>query len=339
MINITEELLSQRFDYTKKNETGDLLLDELVDKCAEKYHKKKHSVCPLCACTEVYLVSKKDRLDINVNILICKKCNFIFNDSLFSDDDLAEIYGNYIAKIWWNDSDLERTFTKKTSKDSYANTRYNFIKKHLNDFNNIKNVVEIGASMGTNLVPFYNSGKKVVGFDFDEKYMKVGEKFGLEMKLGGDKAFFESNLQPDLVILSHVVEHINDIDNFFKNLYSHIDKESYIYIEVPGVLNSVRERSKGYKEDGYISNNNFLGYLQFLHNYHFAAWHLIQFCERNGFEVLVYDEVVRLIIKKGDNKSNIDFDIDMLEYLKNVENDYQSLRDKSVRFLKRVLGK
>ena len=97
--------------------------------------------------------------------------------------------------------------------------------------------------------------------------MNIGKGFGIQMQFGGDKAFFDSEIKPNLVILSHVVEHFNDLDIFFNKLCTHLEKNSYVYIEVPGILNNIRKRNERLSEDGYNSGNDFLGYLQFVHNY------------------------------------------------------------------------
>ena len=90
-------------------------------------------------------------------------------------------------------------------------------------------------------------------------------------------------------------------------------------------------------EGKFSSSNNIMSYLQFQHNYHFDLTHLMEFWQRNGFEMTQGDEWIRTLFKKGQVTGNISFDNNILSYLQNVENDFLSPKNLIKKVIRKML--
>jgi predicted SAM-dependent methyltransferase len=135
-----------------------------------------------------------------LNIYKCETCNFYFNDSNNNNSDYINYYNN-------NNKYKDNINININNKDikciDYLNENI------LND--SIKTILDFGSGNGLisdNLSKNYNIEKYDIGLP-------------------------EVNKKYDLIILSHVLEHIYDLDAFMKNIISKLDEEGKIYIEIP----------------------------------------------------------------------------------------------------------
>ena len=108
------------------------------------------------------------------------------------------------------------------------------------DFKKEKTVFEIGCGAGGILVDFKKSGCTVKGYDFGISYIEYGRKQGLDINLGDAKVLQREEGFADLIILSHVLEHFSDPFKEIELIKSLIKDNGYLYIEVPGVLDTYR---------------------------------------------------------------------------------------------------
>jgi len=128
----------------------------------------------------------------------CTDCNHFFSDSGNNQND----YNNYY--IHYNKYSNELVIP--TDKDIRC---YNYL------FNNLKNI---------NNIIDYGCGNNILASLLKKTYNLV------DIYDIGDK--FPTN-KYDLLILSHVLEHIYDIEQFINNINDLITPEGYLYIEVP----------------------------------------------------------------------------------------------------------
>lgn len=319
--------------------------------CIEKFKNEimsggikqnEHEKCPLCSTAEGILIAEIDRLGIPCKTLICKGCGLVFNDSFFSADSLEAVYREFYGKINFNGLSPEETFLKRTSPDAYSWKRFAYISLQLGDgLININTVFEIGCRDGCNLLPFYLAGKEVMGCDFDEEYLNAGRKRGLNLIRGGTDSLIASGKRGDLIILSHVVEHFIGLDEEIAKIKSLLTDSGYIYVEVPGLFNWNRKRRYAIAEDGYRSTNDFLSYLQSVHNYHLDLEKISFLFERAGFKMIAGDEWVRAIFRNGgstESAKRISGSAEkVLTHLKSIEQDYRSLYSQFKRIARKIL--
>jgi SAM-dependent methyltransferase len=325
----TTRLLSCRFSKNNpfsKARRSKLTTEEIDAKIGS------HNFCPSCGVTKGALISKVDRVGFWCDTVVCSGCDLVFNDSYILEP--LKYYASVFGKQKWQDPELN--FLKRTSPDAYAWKRLAYVTTALgNDFHKVQNVIEIGCGDGCNLYPYHLLGLEVTGFDFGNEFLEVGRKRGMNL-IQGD--FSSCKQQYDLILLVHSFEHMLDLDDVVSKVHRLLKNEGVVYVEVPGLRNLNRKNTEAKKEDGYISSNNFLGYLQYQHNYHFDLDHLKIFWERNGFEIIQGDEWIRALFKKGDSRISINRKNGILSCLQAVEKDFLSPRSLVNKISRRLLN-
>lgn len=88
-------------------------------------------------------------------------------------------------------------------------------------------VLDYGGGKGTNLLNFKKNGAKCYLIDFDKENIK-----GIK-NLGSSINELESNQKFDLIICSHVLEHISDLGEIISKLKMFLKEKGVIYAEVP----------------------------------------------------------------------------------------------------------
>jgi len=170
-------------------------------------------------------------------------------------------------------------------------------------------VLEVGCGAGGILKSFKDRGAKIIGIDLGEDYVNFGkDNYGLELK---HTSIYDVELEhkPNLIIYSHVLEHILHPNIELKKVYDLLDDGGYLYIEVPGI----RNLSKYY-------NNDFLLYLQNAHTYHFSLVTLNNLLKKNKFEPIYGNDVVNSLFRKNKCSNNYQSDYyDSMTYLKEKE--------------------
>ena len=110
---------------------------------------------------------------------------------------------------------------------------------------------------------------------------------GIKSVFGGLDEAINHNLKPNLVILSHVIEHWNNFEVELLKLLTLLGENSIAYLETPG-LDSLKEGRR---------NSDILGEIQVAHKYYFTSKVLKNILENLGFEVLFIDSHIRAIVK------------------------------------------
>jgi SAM-dependent methyltransferase len=142
------------------------------------------------------------------------------------------------------------------SKDSEENPKHSIIrydKFFLEKINNADEVLDVGCSKGWLSNILSKKAKYVLGIDFNEKSIESAKKYASDnLKfVVGDVVAYNFNQKFDVVILSNVLEHIENRVDFLKRI-SQIGKK--LLVRVPLVTRdwvSVYKKNKGlpYKLD------------------------------------------------------------------------------------------
>ena len=139
--------------------------------------------------------------DINLNsdlqLKYCNKCNFYFSDSNNSQDDYNNYYmsfNNYKKENYCKDKDIRC---------------FDYLCKTLNS--EVKNILDYGSGNGT-LAELLSNKFNVEQFDI-----------GME----------QNTNKYDCLVLSHVLEHIYDLNSFIEKISENIDDNGHLYIEIP----------------------------------------------------------------------------------------------------------
>jgi len=151
------------------------------------------------------------------------------------------------------------------------------------------NVFEIGCGSGGILSSFAKKGKRVSGCDYGEKYLKFGQDQGLDLYSGEIDTKKTSKNSQDLIIISHVLEHVTNPINFINEILEYLKDEKYLLVEVPGIFDI---KKTYYNPSLYFQN---------AHIFNFYKYYLNQFFKIIGLKIIYSDERCTLILQKPKN--------------------------------------
>ena len=304
--------------------------------------------CNVCNSNNHHAISKRDKFGCYYPLHYCLECHNVFSVLSLKKEKLNEYYDGIANKIKIN-KDPGLLFQNRIELNNYAFDRFNFITSSLK--NKIKDdtlICEIGCSDGANLFPFHLNKFKTIGFDFNSKRIRIGNKNNLNLvKVNSTKKIFnqiatESNHK--LIYLSHLIEHILDIYQFFSDLVNSISINDLLFIETPCIdyiFDYNKKTSRLYPRD-----KNFLNHLQLEHTYFFQEYQLNNILNLFGFRKLVSNNIYRgLFILESKNFPERDYFREKIVELKSpsimqklysVEKEYKKETKNIKFFLKHI---
>lgn len=331
-------MLNKRF---KQDGNAQIELNELQNEAKERVMRDilsgKYSFerinCPICENkTDFECLAEKDRYGLDCQTQICKKCGLLMTNPRMNQDAYNDFYMKEYRQLY---SASEISSDRFFEDQVYHGTQ---ILKYILEQTNLKSVlnkkvIEIGCGAGGILKVFKDNGSTVVGMDLGEKYLNYGtSNWNLDLRFG-TVLDLTKNEAPDIIIYSHVLEHILDLEKELIQIKKICHKSTLIYIEVPGLLNI---------HNAY--DGDFLMYLQNAHTFHFSLKTLTNLFTKYGFELVQGNEYVRgIFVLSEKNLENSSFSNEFdtnLQYLKRIEERYQhpvvtKIKDKCYTFLRR----
>jgi SAM-dependent methyltransferase len=139
-------------------------------------------------------------------------------------------------------------------------------------------VLDVGCGMGGMLLPFRFHGCRVIGCDYGQEYADRGRSMGIDIRAGGPEAA-ASDGPFDLVLLSHVLQHVADPVAFLTSIAALLKPDGLCYVEVPGLMNLAQ-----------WYGGDLLRYLQNANRWHFTADTLRATLRRAGLAAPECDE-------------------------------------------------
>lgn len=307
-------MLNKRFEYNKKPAFNlnlnriQLKYKHIVENKvgSNKYQFEKVN-CVVCGNKNFELLSEKDRYGLYVPTVICKDCGLVQTNPRMNQKSYNEFYDSEYRRLYTGEDICSEAFFKNQQFQGKA--IFDLIEKYIGKPLENKFVVEIGTGAGGILQIFKDIGNKVFGLDLGSEYINYGKSKGLNLKVGTIDDIKKLKLKPDLVIYSHVLEHILDPVRELKKLRENLKPTSLLYIEVPGIKNLI----KSYNQD-------FLTYLQNAHVYHFSLKTLKNIGRKAGFSCVYGNEGINSIFKtdKIDNRYDNDYN-DTIYLLRKLE--------------------
>lgn len=223
--------------------------------------------CYLCHDEKFKIVSMIDRYGFYYPTVICQRCGNIQQSHYYDDNTIIKFYSNYYRKIYGN---VVPSMLYKKQRVS-GNKIYNIVSK----FKRPNNILEIGCGAGGILEIFRDAGSGVLGLDFDDEFLDIARARKINVARGSTELLCEND-KFDLIILSHVLEHIVEPAEFLKDLIIFLNDGGLLYIEVPSV-DRVAEGGYGY---------DLLNYFQNAHTIHFTTKTLEMMCKSIGLRPL-----------------------------------------------------
>jgi hypothetical protein len=255
-------MISKRY----KNDGKSILkLNQVQINAKERIEKKikngeytyENIYCTICDSSESELLSEKDRYGLDYQVVVCKKCGLVYTNPRMIAEAYADFYDKDYRKLYLGTETPKASYFNRQYKR--AKDIYHFIEKHSSSLSKTNPVIlEIGCGAGGVLSYFAKRGCKVFGVDLDSEYVEFGKEIqGLNL-IHGSILDVPDDLNPEIIIYSHVMEHILDINSELQNIKNLCTPDTIIYVEVPGIKNI----HVAYKMDSLL-------YFQNAHTYHF----------------------------------------------------------------------
>lgn len=272
-------------------------------------YKLRETPC-MCGASDDVVVSEKDRYGLPCKNVLCRHCGLVRQEKILDDESTALFYRDDYREIYTS----RATASDKFFQDMFHQGEriYAFVSSQA-DISEINTVFEAGCSAGGNLYAFHKQGKKVSGCDYGEKYIAYGQALGMALYAGEpDFAKTPPNSQ-NLVILSHVLEHLNNPLEYVNTLTEIISPGGYLYVQVPGI---------------FVLKRNYIAPIRYFQNAHvnnFYCHYLRRFFTVLGLEVIYGDEDCTFLLRKPeawtkkDAKSLKVWDSEMPEWSRKVE--------------------
>jgi 2-polyprenyl-3-methyl-5-hydroxy-6-metoxy-1,4-benzoquinol methylase len=266
--------------------------------------------CPVCEASNFHTLAEKDRYGLYCSNVVCSGCGLVMINPRMTDSSYNKFYNLEYRPLYTGKKGNAASFFK--GQLVRGERLYHYLRQLDLLPSGGSHILEVGCGAGGILSYFQGKGFKVRGIDLGEEYLKYGiEQHELDLSVG---TIHDIHLEraPDLVIYSHVLEHITDPGIELLRLQEMVTQETLIYVEVPGIKNL----SLGYRKDP-------LRYFQNAHPFSFSLTTLTNLLHKYGFEMLNGDEFVKAVFKPGPNRQlekSSDYQ-SVLGYLESVEHD------------------
>ena len=187
----------------------------------------------ICGSSRGITFRRRDRYALKFNFKLCAKCGHVRAANPLSESASRRFYtSSDYRSLYFPGESTESVLRRKTPP---PNTRSGLLRyaERLNI--GTGKIVEWGCGGGWNLIPFRDAGWDVMGFDFDRTYINLGrEMLGLRLFEIGDGIDPASVISsPDVVLINHVIEHVLQPDETFRQLRELCTEETVVIVGVP----------------------------------------------------------------------------------------------------------
>jgi 2-polyprenyl-3-methyl-5-hydroxy-6-metoxy-1,4-benzoquinol methylase len=234
--------------------------------------------CCVCASEKFRRISDTDRYGFYCPVGICIHCGHVQQEWVYSPQTMRHFYESFYRDIYGYLS--PRDFFEEQRREG----------QRIHDsiqaaFAAPGAMLEVGAGAGGILSVFQDNNWDAVGLDLNSHYLEYGRSRGIELVKATLSEVF-SDRQFDLIILSHVLEHVTNPSEMLQQCVSRLSAGGKIWIEVPSI-HIVRNRY--YKSD-------LLRYLQNAHVSYFSSGSLVNLLSQNGLGYLSMDKEIAALV-------------------------------------------
>jgi SAM-dependent methyltransferase len=228
------------------------------------------------------VVAEVDRHGLPLRTVLGLRSGLMRSDPYYTDEYLTEFYRDYYRHLY-----RPRRFSHSWFLSEQIRNGQRILERVSGRLPLEGRVLDIGCGMGGMLLPFLFAGCRVFGCDYGEEYAGRGKSLGLDIRVGGSERFADEG-PFDLIILSHVVEHVSDPVKFLSQAVSLLKPTGLCYVQVPGLLDL-----------DHCYGGDLLQYLQNAHRWHFTAGTLAAVLRRAGLEPVESDQRITCLAKPG----------------------------------------
>jgi SAM-dependent methyltransferase len=257
----------------------------LMGKLADGTYRLEDVVSCLCGGVDSRALASHDRFGIPVGVVLCTDCGLARTSPRLAAAHLGAFYEHDYHGLHFGIEDPDPStalFRRGQGNAIHALLSAELAPGRLR-------VADVGAGTGQVLREFADVHGDIegVGCEYSTAFVSAGRRAGTEMRQGGPEVL---DGPFDVVILSHVVEHLPDPVADLAAVRSLAHERTLFYVEVPGLLTIDRKPEYAY---------SLAQYLTLAHTYHFTRETLAATMARAGFVEVLGDETVRSVYRSG----------------------------------------
>ena len=221
--------------------------------------------CSLCRHTEFSQVADRDRKSNELKTVVCKKCGLVSHECIPSNQELLEYY----------QEDYRSEYNGEATPSAYRVLREwdrgQALVKQLGSYlAESSDVLEVGSGIGCTVKSFELAGYRSIGIEPGRGFCEYSRNV-----LGADVseailADLPAEERYDMVMLVHVLEHLNDPMSSFEHVHSLLRPGGLFYVEVPNCGAPHAASSKLF---------------HYAHIFNYASWTLSYLGQSTGFDV------------------------------------------------------
>jgi SAM-dependent methyltransferase len=247
----------------------------------------RYRACPICGSKDVEILCNLkfkllEAVDLpdNYDLVICNECEFVYADSSATQEQYDVFYRDH--SVYENGASVSdkakykaifEGLIKLDKRDCLLEAFVANGVKMRKKLNKTDRILEIGFANGELLIMLKNEGYNVYGLDPSKFCVDELNARGITAFQGsiGNHSVTEKF---DFIILSHVMEHILDVDSAMKSIRHLLADGGSVYIETPDM-------------EQYNENNvTPFKYIDIEHINHFGTYSLVNLVESYGFKVM-----------------------------------------------------
>ncbi len=238
----------------------------------------------LCGCEDFERIADSDRYGIPVGVNLCKCCGLGVQSPRPTEEALQRFYQADYRKLYRGTTKINQDYFLRSHRRGQR--IFEFLSDHgLRTTDSV--VVEVGCGPGGILKVFQEQGNDVWGCELDTQCVEFSNEQGIPTLSGGAEALADVGVKADLIVLSHLLEHVPQPFEFMATLRDILTDKGLLYVEVPGVRNP---------------RTNFFDGVQVAHLYYYDLTTLQFVMGKAGFRLITGDETVRSIFRQEDGE-------------------------------------
>jgi len=249
-----------------------------------------------CGSQDFTRLSRLDRYGLPFGTQICCSCGLISQTMSLTEESMDIFYD----QIYWP---LNHGYVKNGSyaTDIGVPDFCTFIAPEIRKrFKKSIKIMEIGCGQGDKLTYLQKELKvdydiTVLGCDYSNEAILAARQNGIVASQGGIEVLLDKG-PADVVILSHLFEHVVDLKKFLSQIEKISHEETLVYVEVPGVIDLKNKPEYEY---------DYQDYCVVAHIHNFSLSTLVNIFESRSFLALKGTEFVRLIVSKSGDKLSL----------------------------------
>ena len=241
---------------------------------SEKIYYKK---CKVCNSENI------EKINLSyftlIKIYICNDCKISFQNPILKNTEISKFYSKFYRQ--------KTSLKKQKELHERGLRRGQYIFKFIDNntkkkLSNLK-ILEIGSGYGGILSFFKKMNNEIESVEIDDQ---CNNFLTTELNLLNHRTLDKIILQKktfDIIILSHVIEHISDINGLFLNIKKIMNDSTIVYIEVPSFYNNYKLNKRS---------------IQIGHIWYFTEDNINLLLDKNNFKIIKKNNKIQLLCQK-----------------------------------------